>query len=161
MITHSQQTTISELVELFERLNAISLPSSDLMDQISSEINMAKAIKLKSIAAKQAEQSKAKAIMQNYVDLVVQPVITMFLPDASLSIYDDGTLNIAMGYTTFCIKSVISERVNEDKSKHYQHLGFNITTFGKDVMLTTTMSDFNDVLKKWVINTKKSNDGLY
>lgn len=160
-MTTQQQKTIDELKVIFERINALETPSSDLMEQIASELNRATALKLKSEAALKAERSKAHEMMTRHVSSVYRPILSRFIPEIAFSINDDGSFFISHSYHTFRIKSIIYEHKNEDKSKFYEHEGFQVDKSHSKSEITISLSNFNEDFKKFVIDAKKSIDSNY
>lgn len=159
MITESQQKTLSELQEFYQKINSLETPPSSLMEEIGEEVNKATAKKIKREASIKASHSMAFELMTKYADDVVRPVVRKFIHDFNVSVREDGSLRIwANGYyQNFTIEAAHNYDKTETEYSKSAFAGFkaDYRTFTMD------LSDFNDALKKFVIDTAKAVGNLY
>lgn len=165
MITQSQQQTLSELQEIYQKINSLETPPSSLMEEIEVEVNKATAKKLKREASLRAERSIAYELMNKYADEVVRPIINKFIKEFEVKIREDGSLYIHAGgrYQTFAIDSKINETTDKEDGncKKSEFVGFNLRDNNHRFENTKNLHAFDQELKKFVIDTAKSIGNLY
>lgn len=162
MITESQQKTLSELQDFYNKINSLEAPASSMMEEIDAELNKGRVLKLKSEAALKAVRSKAYEMMQKHFNSVYKPIIDKFVPELSVTLSEDGGLYLSLSYSNFNIRSITLEYKNEDKSKYYEHVGFELRDrFKNNPGRTMYISDFDIAFKEYIIDLAKSNERIY
>ena len=96
-MTPTQTKAIEELQEYFSKINAIGHDCHDIFATIDRKIDTVNTNRLEAGAMKAAARAQAVEGMSTYLEQVVRPVIMKYVPEAKITLTDDGGLHIARG----------------------------------------------------------------
>jgi hypothetical protein len=118
-MTPTQTKAIEELQEYFSKINAIGHDCHDIFATIDRKIDTVNTNRLEAGAMKAAARAQAVEGMSTYLEQVVRPVIMKYVPEAKITLTDDGGLHIVHNSSYFVIKAKHSTPWNGRFSEQY------------------------------------------
>jgi hypothetical protein len=143
-----QEKTINDLTDLFQQINALEMPKTDMMARLHNLKNFKESARLEKKAMELAAHAEAFSLAKKYVEEVIQPVLKQFLSGAVCTICSNGRIVVKGSYSSFEITPTFRYLYNKEKEfEETRFIGFELGPYKKN---SKDLRELDDVFEKWV-----------